>query len=171
MRRFDPELIERARGGDPGALDRLLEICQIDVRNYARIHCRAADVEDAAQETLLAVTKDLKKLKSVTAFSSWLFTILKRECQRALRFAYRFINTHDEENIDSLTHRSDSDLRIDVVSALESLPPHYLQLILLRDFEEKTIEEIALLLGESVATIKSRLHRGRKLFREYLNHT
>ena len=61
-------------------------------------------------------------------------------------------------------------LRLDVAAALESLPAHYLEVILLRDFEELTIAEIAGRLHEPAGAIKSRLHRARALVREYLSH-
>jgi DNA-directed RNA polymerase specialized sigma24 family protein len=51
---------------------------------------------------------------------------------------------------------------------LESLPEHYLPVILLRDFEELTIVEIAERLDENIPSVKSRLHRARTLVREYL---
>lgn len=60
------------------------------------------------------------------------------------------------------------DLRHDVVGALESLPPHYRDIIVLRDLNEMTIGEIAEQLGETRAAVKSRLHRARQLTREYL---
>jgi RNA polymerase sigma factor (sigma-70 family) len=64
----------------------------------------------------------------------------------------------------------DETLRLDVAAALESLPAHYLEVILLRDFEELTIAEIAGRLHEPAGAIKSRLHRARALVREYLSH-
>ena len=60
------------------------------------------------------------------------------------------------------------DLRIDLVRALESLPPSYREVILLRDMQEMTIEEIARHLNLTREATKSRLHRARTLVREYL---
>jgi RNA polymerase sigma factor (sigma-70 family) len=51
---------------------------------------------------------------------------------------------------------------------LESLPAHYLDVVLLRDFEEMTIAEIAARLGQQPGAVKNRLHRARELVREYL---
>jgi len=48
------------------------------------------------------------------------------------------------------------------------LPAHYLEVVLLRDFEELTIAEIAERLGEQQGAVKSRLHRARELVREYM---
>jgi RNA polymerase sigma factor (sigma-70 family) len=59
-------------------------------------------------------------------------------------------------------------LRVDLANALESLPAHYLEVVLLRDFEELTIAEIGERLSEPQGAIKSRLHRARELVREYM---
>ena len=64
--------------------------------------------------------------------------------------------------------RPDNALRIDLARALESLPAHYLEVVLLRDFEELTIGEIAERLNEKAPAVKSRLHRARMLVREYM---
>ncbi|WP_430539918.1 RNA polymerase sigma factor, partial [Salmonella enterica] len=55
--------------------------------------------------------------------------------------------------------------------ALRSLPAHYLDVILMRDFEELTIAEISSQLNVSVGAVKSRLHRARELIRESLIST
>lgn len=74
----------------------------------------------------------------------------------------------EEAAEEELAERTDDSLRIDIARALESLPAHYLEVVLLRDFEELTISEIAERLGEGSGAIKSRLHRARELVREYL---
>ncbi|MCY1523964.1 RNA polymerase sigma factor SigV [compost metagenome] len=75
----------------------------------------------------------------------------------------------DEDTVErQLAARSDHALRIDLAHALESLPAHYREVVLLRDFEELTIAEIAERLGEPPGAVKSRLHRARLLVREYL---
>ena len=145
----------------------LLNHCRIDIRRYAEKNCRFSDIEDATQESMLAVHRTISKLKSLEAFSSWLFTIVKRECHRSLRLAYRYLSF---ENLDKnhLAQVSDLDLKRDLIKGLESLPPHYLQVILLRDFEELSVSEIALRLNEDIPAVKSRIHRAREMMREYL---
>src|SRR5258708_11350897 len=78
-------LILAAQSGDTVALNRLLSVCQTDARRYARRHCAASDVDDAVQEALLILSRKVKGLKTVAAFSGWLFTIVRRECQRMSR--------------------------------------------------------------------------------------
>ncbi len=161
-------LILAAQTGDPAAISRLLAVCQADARRYARRYCQASDVDDAVQESLLIVAHKVRGLKAAAAFSSWLFTVIKRECRKLERLMFKHEPLDDEVAEQQWACRNDDALRIDLAHALESLPAHYLEVVLLRDFEELAIAEIAERLGEPPGAIKSRLHRARELVREYL---
>lgn len=161
-------LILAAQTGDQAAISRLLAVCQADARRYARRHCHASDVDDAVQESLLIISRKVTSLKAAMAFSSWLFTVIKRECRKLERMMFKHEPLEDEVAEQQLACRTDEALRIDLAHALESLPAHYLEVVLLRDFEELTIVEIAERLGEQPGAVKSRLHRARELVREYL---
>lgn len=161
-------LIMAAQTGDSAAITQLLTVCQADARRYARRHCHASDVDDAVQESLLTISRKVKGLKAAAAFSSWLFVVIKRECRKLERMMFKHEPLEDDAAEQQLSCRSDAALRIDLANALESLPAHYLEVVLLRDFEELTIAEIAERLGENTPAIKSRLHRARELVREYL---
>lgn len=161
-------LIMAAQTGDAAALSRLLAVCQADARRYAYKHCHASDVDDAVQESLLIISRKVSGLRVAAAFTSWMFTVIKRECRRLARFMFKHEPLPDEIAEERLLHRPDDELRIDLANALESLPAHYLEVVLLRDFEEMTIAEIAQKLGEQPPAVKSRLHRARELVREYL---
>lgn len=162
------DLIHAAQTGDPAAIAGLLALCQADARRYAHRHCQASDVDDAVQESLLVISRKVRGLKAAAAFSSWLFTVIKRECLRLQRAMFRHDPLDDDVAEWQLASRTDDALRLDLTHALESLPAHYLEVVLLRDFEELTIAEIAGRLGEPSGAIKSRLHRARTLVREYL---
>lgn len=168
---FSPQyhpLLEAARLGDPSSLDSLLRICQPDIRRYAFRHCLVSNVDDAVQETLLIVVHRLRSLRAIAAFSGWLFQIVRRECRRLERRLFRF-DPYDEEKMEAwLATCPDEGVRLDLVDALESLPEHYREVILLRDFYEMTIREIAAQLRLTVPATKSRLHRARELVREHL---
>jgi RNA polymerase sigma factor (sigma-70 family) len=161
-------LVLAAQTGDAAAIGRLLAVCQADARRYAHRHCQVSDVDDAVQESLLIISRKVKGLKAAAAFSSWLFTVIKRECRKLARVMFKTDPLDDEMAEMQLLSRSDNDLRIDLAAALESLPAHYLEVVLLRDFEELTIREIAQRLGEQEGAVKSRLHRARELVREYM---
>ena len=161
-------LILAAQTGDPAAIGRLLAVCQADARRYARRHCQMSDIDDAVQESLLVISSKVSGLKAAVAFSSWLFTVIKRECRKLERIMFKSDALDEEKTEHQLLCKSDHDLRIDLAAALESLPAHYLEVVLLRDFEELTIAEIAQRLGEQDGAVKSRLHRARELVREYM---
>ncbi len=161
-------LVHAAQTGDPAAIARLLAVCQADARRYAYKHCQVSDVDDAVQESLLIIARKVKGLKAAAAFSSWLFTVIKRECRKLERMMFRHDPLDEELAEQQMACRTDHALRIDLANALESLPAHYLEVVLLRDFEELTIAEIAERLGEPTGAVKSRLHRARELVREYL---
>lgn len=161
-------VLEAARNGDPDALDRLLRICQPDIRRYAQRHCMISDVDDAVQEALLIMARRLNSVRVAAAFSGWLFKVVQRECRRLGRTAFRF-DPYDEEQLENwLAAHSNESLRLELVAALEALPAHYREVILLRDFHELTIGEMAQQLALTSAAVKSRLHRARQLTREYL---
>lgn len=164
-------LIHAAQTGDPVAISRLLAVCQADARRYAYKHCQASDIDDAVQESLLIVSRKVNGLKVAAAFSSWLFTVIKRECRKLARMMFKHDPLEDDAAEALLDSRPDAALRVDLANALESLPAHYLEVVLLRDFEELTIAEIAERLQEDPGAIKSRLHRARVLVREYMLST
>ena len=116
----------------------------------------------------LVISRKVKGLKAAAAFSSWLFTVIKRECRKLAKLMFKHDPLDEDVAEQQLARRTDDALRIDLASALESLPAHYLEVVLLRDFEELTIAEIAERLEEQPGAIKSRLHRARELVREYL---
>ena len=169
MPKFDvAPLIAAARDGEPGALDRLLRHSLTDARAYARRHCRMSLIDDAVQETLLIVRRGFERLRVPAAFGGWLAVVVRRTCARLERAMFEHQRLDDERFETFVADKSDLDLRHDLAAALESLPAHYRRVILLRDFEELTIGEMAERLCEPPATIKSRLHRARELTREYL---
>ena len=150
------------------ALDRLIRVCQPDVRRYAQRHCLISDVDDAVQEALLTLSRKISTVRALAALSGWLLRVVQRECRRLGRQAFNY-DPYEEGKLEQwlAVHPTES-LRLELVRALESLSDQHRQIILLRDFAELTIGEIAAELGLSATAAKSRLHRARLLAREYL---
>jgi RNA polymerase sigma factor (sigma-70 family) len=162
--------IEAARLGDAQAMARLLGARRRHVIRYAERHCGVHDVEDAVQETLLIATRSLRRLRAIEALNGWLFRIVKRECDRMKRFwRIHVFDYAPERELEQPVVQPVDALRHDLGRAIESLPPHYREVILLRDWEELTIDEICSTLDLSREAAKARLHRARVLLREYLN--
>jgi RNA polymerase sigma factor (sigma-70 family) len=160
--------LEAARAGDRPALERVLGRSRQDLRRYAEHHCVINDVEDAVQESLFTASRRLTDLRQLESFTSWLFRIVKRECNRMKRGVRRLMQepiTEDIADTCTLEHRG---LARDLAAAMESLPAHYREIVLLRDLEGLTIQELSLRLGLTREATKARLHRARSLAREYL---
>jgi RNA polymerase sigma factor (sigma-70 family) len=166
--RCDPALIDAARGGDADALVSLIAAAQPDIRRYAARTCRAADIDDAVQETLLLLYRRVGTLRAVTSFSGWLFAVARRACLRLLRRSIGIADAPADDLDARLVHLAPEDLRIDLSRAIQSLPDHYREVILLRDIEELSIDEIASVLGLTRESVKARIHRARIMIREYL---
>jgi RNA polymerase sigma-70 factor (ECF subfamily) len=163
---LSPVLIRSAVAGDHRAILQLLEAAQPNIRRYARSACRASDIDDAVQETLWLVYRRVGALRAAAAFSRWMWAVVRRECLRlARRFETPLSNT-DEGQYPAAV--SDRELRLDLAEAIQSLPQHYRVVVVMRDIEERTIDEIAAALAETREAVKGRLYRARLLLREYL---
>jgi RNA polymerase sigma factor (sigma-70 family) len=161
-------LFEAARAGDVGAIDQLLELTRPELRRYAQRSCIITDVEDAVQEVLWSLSRYVNRLHSANVLARWLFRVVRRECRRLARQTLR-LELWDETRTEAVMARLPPPLlRLEIAAAIQSLPDHYRDALLLRDFEELTIAELAAELGLSPANAKSRLHRARELVREYL---
>ena len=106
--------------------------------------CRTADVDDAVQDALCLLHRHVGSLRVISAFSGWMFAVVKRECIRLARRALRTpcaIETIEDDL--RFAVRPEHELRLDLATAIQSLPAHYREVLVLRDMEELTIDEIA----------------------------
>lgn len=164
-------VFEEARLGNRQAIIRLIEVTQPDVRRYARSRCRASDEDDATQEVLWQLFRRVSAIRSLAALPSWLFTVVMRECLRLARKGRSSISVpvEDKEAQAALVARPELDLRLDLAAAIEALPGHYRDVVLLSDMQELTVGEVALRLGVTQQAVKARLHRARALMRKQLS--
>ena len=170
MSKNKQQLIKLACKGDKQALEKLLVICQPDIKRFARRTCSSSeDIDDAVQIALWQLYRKIGMLKTVATFSSWLFRIVEREC-------YRLFKIRNLKNIDSgfdfdsfKIAYTDIDLKIDLINAILVLPIIYREVLILRDIREYSFPEVADQLGINVEAVKSRLHRARMLIKEKIN--
>ena len=170
MPRVQADLIEAARLGNSGAISALLTACQPDLKRFARRTCATSeDAEDAVQIALWQLYRKVGLLRCAATFTTWIFRIVERECFRLYRRA-RGTEPLDEVLEHDLPQAPQvpTDLKLDLVRALERLTPPYREVLLLRDVHELTAPEVAAQLGLSLEAVKSRLHRARTQVREQL---
>jgi RNA polymerase sigma factor (sigma-70 family) len=165
----ESKLVEAACSGDANAVEKLLVICQPDLRRFARRACSTSDdAEDAVQIVLWQLYRKIGALRTAATFASWLFRIIEREC-------YRLFHARDrlqalDETLDAVLRQDPMPLalRQDLVTAIATLPEPYRKILIMRDVDELSAPEAAEQLGISPEAVKSRLHRARSMVREHL---
>jgi RNA polymerase sigma-70 factor (ECF subfamily) len=149
--------------------------------SYALVLSRnRADAEDLVQETCLRAIRAMERLRPDSKVKSWLFTILRNIWLNQLR---QLRTTHEIGNYDLRGNSADKAAdtakdphaahvsnveREQVRAAIQQLPVEFREVIILREYEELSYEEIATLLECPVGTVMSRLARGRSKLRELL---
>jgi RNA polymerase sigma factor (sigma-70 family) len=164
----DTTLLERARGGDPVALDALMRERRTQVVRYAmRLCVSREDAEDATQETLIALSRSVGALREVAALSRWLFLAVRTHCMRLARRSVRHAMSLEEGEIalegDTPEEKLvDNQLRQRLSVILAELDPATCEVIVRCDVLGESAAEASAALGISVAALKSRLHRARE---------
>jgi RNA polymerase sigma-70 factor (ECF subfamily) len=156
----DISLVRAAQSGDALALDRLLD----ELAPFVLRICRGIapnNADDAAQEALLAIVRHLRSLRQPEALHGWVRRIATREAVRCARAARGTAELPME-----VPAGGDPLLGVEVRDQLERLEPAQRAIIVLRDLEGLSEEQVADILGVAHGTVKSRLHRARARFRQ-----
>jgi len=181
------------RQGDPAALEALMRLYSGRVYRLAHgITRNSADAEEVVQDVFLSVIRKAGSFEGRSAVGSWIYRITANAALNKRRGKRAEVETSLEELLPTYKpdgHRDgdrawvladwsqnpEEDLlsnesRESLGRAIEMLPQHYRAVLVLRDVEGLSNEETAEALGESVASVKSRLHRSRMALREQLTH-
>jgi RNA polymerase sigma-70 factor (ECF subfamily) len=150
--------------------------------NYAlRTTFNPADAEDLVQETFFKAFRFWDSYEKGTNIRAWLFRIMKNAYINRYRKEKKEpdFTEYDEaenplfgesaaESTDLQEALNNTLLDDDVAKALSELPDEFRTVVILCDIEEMTYEEVAEFLDCPIGTVRSRLHRGRKLLRSRL---
>jgi RNA polymerase sigma-70 factor (ECF subfamily) len=168
----DQEIVAQFRSGDRDAFAKLVQKYQSRVLTLAtRILDNRSEAEDVAQDIFVKVFQSLHEFRGASRFSTWLYRITVNHCLNYIRRRARQQQTlvaaepeeWMQESPTSNPHRTlEQKERWALVQAkLQVLSPEYRTILLLRDFEGLSYEEIADVLQLESGTVKSRLHRAR----------
>ncbi len=186
---LDATLVERARGGDPAAFEELMLRYEDKVYRLAMgMMKNREDALDAVQDAFLSVFRKLDTFKGESAFSTWLYRIALNSVYMRLRSRSRHDKTQPLEDLEQvldparireLVPQSSGSTRADdellrkelgreLREAVASLPEEYRAIFTLREVEDLSNQEVADILGLSLAATKTRLHRARLFLRHRL---
>jgi RNA polymerase sigma-70 factor (ECF subfamily) len=158
----EDELVRNAQRGDALALSALVDrLAPFVGRICGPIALEHG--EDAAQEALIAVLRDLPALREPRALYGWARRIAAREAVRHARGARRVLPLAGARS--ELPAPGDPALARDVRSVLAALAPEQRAILMLRDLEGLSEQEAAALLEVEQGTVKSRLSRARSAFK------
>ncbi len=178
----DEELIARFQKGDQQAFDILVHRYKDQLLNFVyRFVGNRNDAEDIVQETFLRVYKNKHYYKEIAKFSTWIYTIagnlakteLRKRKRRKLFSVSNFMNEEKDYDIPDVERNPelevDGTIKDDIIQkAIEKLPPKFKEVILLRDVQGFSYEEISQILNIPLGTVKSRVNRGRLKLQEDL---
>jgi RNA polymerase sigma-70 factor (ECF subfamily) len=166
----DAELLRQSAGGDRAAFDRFVTRHQDAVYRYlTMVSANEADAEDVLQETFLSAWRSAGSFRGGDSARGWLLTIARHALGRLHRL--RVDEPSDFLSLDALgcdagwgeqaSEPAVDERRATLEAALARLSCAERELIVLRDLEGFSGEEVAALTGQRLAGLKSRLHRAR----------
>jgi RNA polymerase sigma-70 factor (ECF subfamily) len=181
--------VELLRNGNDASVEQALELLQNTVFSFSMRVCgHREDAEDTMQEVLLKSIPHLPKFESPKAFVVWLYKVARSRCLMSRRRS-KFAPKHelsleelmpDRKQLEELTAdgrvnpeafaiRSEQASRLR--EAVQKLPPQYRIILVLRDMEGLTDDEVAEITGIRAGTVRVRLHRARLFVRKELART
>ena len=177
------DLVRRLRAGDGEAFRELVKRFSGDLYGLAySLMGNAADAEDVVQQALVGAVRGIASFEGRSSLKTWLFTILSNQAGKArrsrkLRQATPLDAAGEAADAgargaarttpaDTRSPAGSADVRMDVSAMLDALAPDHRDVIVLREIEQLSYEEIAVALGIPRGTVESRLFRARRFLRE-----
>jgi RNA polymerase sigma-70 factor (ECF subfamily) len=169
---YERVLVLRCQAGDETAFAELVERYQPRLRYYLRKMLRDLHgAEDALQEVWLDVFRAVSRLADAGAFRSWIYRIARDRSLRVLRKC-RLPHQPLEEVDEIVGQEEEAHFAAEdaerIHGALDELATEHREVLVLRYVEDMTYEEIALVVGCRVGTVRSRLHYAKRALRVVL---
>lgn len=172
----DVELIRRARDGDREAFAEIYRRYQHVVFRFARTMSGSASIaEDATQETFVAVMRDLERYEPQrSGLSTYLYGIVRNVTRDRLRKDRRFVNFDADAgpepavNDDPGAAMARAQQLARLRRAIAALPSRYREVVILCELHGVSYVDAAAIIKAPVGTVRSRLHRARKMIAEQI---
>ena len=177
----DEQLVRKAQLDDERAFGELVHRYESKVYSLALKMLRnPEDAEDVLQDTFLRAYRGIKSFQGNSTFSTWIYRITANSALMRLRRKHLpTVSIDDADEREAPINIADwapgpveqlltQETQQAMNDAVQSLPPEFRQVFVLRDIEELSNSEVAEILDLSVAAVKSRLHRARLKVRDRL---
>jgi RNA polymerase sigma-70 factor, ECF subfamily len=187
MTEVDRSLLRRLRDRDERAFRELLDGHRDRVYNITfRMLGNRAEAEDVAQEVFITVFKTIETFREEAKFSTWLYRVTVNHCKNRIKYLARR-HDRDRDELDETSPQTNgaiagnpvraaqpdralegAQMEILLQEAIANLDDDHRIVVVLRDVEDLSIEEICDITGLPDGTVKSRLHRARLALRKKL---
>ena len=167
----DEQLIKKFQNGDVGAYNQIVYRYKDRLLNFIYRFLNDIDrAEDLVQDTLIKLYTHKDSYREIAKFSTWLYTIAAnlartelRKIKRRKTFSVSELSRddRDDENLAQIFEKN-------VQRALAELPDDFKTIIILRDIQELSYDEISKIVEVPLGTVKSRINRGRVKLQELL---
>ena len=178
----DEQLIKKFQNGDVGAYNQIVYRYKDRLLNFIYRFLNDLDrSEDLVQDTLLKLYTHKDSYKEIAKFSTWLYTIAAnlartelRKIKRRKTFSVTELSHDDREFIIKSTDVGPGEANFsqnfekNVQRALAELPDDFKTIIILRDIQELSYDEISKIVEVPLGTVKSRINRGRVKLQQLL---
>jgi RNA polymerase sigma-70 factor (ECF subfamily) len=171
-RLYERVVVVRCQTGDEEAYRELVRCYGPRLRYYLRkLLPRGDRTDDLLQEVWIDVFRQLPRLEDAGAFPAWVYRIARGKVALELRRNGRALPSSDD-----VDHAAASDDEDDfspeeaarVHAALDRLPPDGREVLVLRFLEDMSYEEISLVIGCPLGTVRSRIHYAKQALRKLL---
>ncbi|MFD5316111.1 RNA polymerase sigma factor [Streptomyces sp. NPDC127098] len=165
-------LVVRCQLGEREAFDELVRLWHPPLWRYVRGMVGSSHVaDDVVQEVWVAAVRGLPRLRQPERFAAWLFVIARRAVTDHLRRAYTAVEVPAVADA-GVADGGDSPDRVlnsvEIEAGLSWLPPPEREVLILFHLQDLPLATVAEILGVPPGTVKSRLHRARRLLRDVL---
>jgi len=178
----DEDLIEKFQQGDIKAFNEIVRRYKDPLLNFVyRFLGNRTESEDIVQETFLRVFRNKHAYRKVAKFSTWIYTIAGNLAKTELRkrkkrnlFSISDIGYEDKDyeiSDESLSPEKtvNSNMYDEIIQKeIQNLSPKFREVIILRDIQELSYEEISKIIKIPIGTVKSRVNRARLRLQERL---
>ncbi|HEY6951070.1 MAG TPA: RNA polymerase sigma factor [Bacteroidota bacterium] len=168
----DEQLVTNLRHGMTDAFEELYNRYKRLIYTFClRLSGNRFLAEDATHDSFLKMYQNIQTLDDTLAFRSWLYAIARNQVYKNLK-KERSNGELDEDTAWShdtpLTLTESKDTSTIVVHCIDGLKPEYKEVLILREYEQRTYAEIAAITGDTESSVKSRLFKARRALAEEL---
>ena len=178
-------LVEKSKKGDKAAFEELVRLYSKYVYTNAFFILRDShDAEDVSQEVFVKVYLSIKNFRGLSSFKTWIRKLTVNTCIDKLRvksktFDKKVSLESFEENYEyvftNLNHSIEKNFFTretvkEVLNIIMSLDESYRVPLILRDLQDYSYREIAILIKKPIGTVKTNIHRARRIIKEKLKY-